>query len=338
MCRKLGKKHDCYTNRAANKRDKDGKMLRAHNGQLVTRHYGYNSLDAWTDMRDKFDGGQQWSSKRLKPSKQARLDRLEKIRNGIHGRWTNWANHNDHFLRNHVLPGDCRGHAYELAKRFTTEAAYGDLPESNHLTQVLAVGRGIRDIDSNIFAKPSSDKFKRVGIDRKYSHHVVGKHRNVGVNVRVNVEGLPVHKMLPVDLDKMYEAFAPLPEDGLNKPVVVFAGTPGQPFSPSDLEKYQVLLEEIATVIPKNSDLFKKLYAEQDNPRPNLEAVVKQLDGILFHRPDGALVKFDQASPQRNAMCHRHVDRFLEDITNPPVETTGFEEEFRKSKPEEKDE
>lgn len=84
MCQKLGKKHPQYTNRAVNIRDKDGKLRRNWNGtRVITRVYGHNALNAYTDLRDIFDGGVQWREDlKLTKAKEARLERIWRCQAG----------------------------------------------------------------------------------------------------------------------------------------------------------------------------------------------------------------------------------------------------------------
>lgn len=78
MCQKLGKKHKNYADRNANLRDKEGKRRRNWNGtRVINLVYGHNALNAYTDLRDKMDGGEQWTEgHRIRPVKAKRLERM----------------------------------------------------------------------------------------------------------------------------------------------------------------------------------------------------------------------------------------------------------------------
>lgn len=78
MCNRLGKKHPQYADRNANLRTADGKRRRNWNDErVITLVYGHNALNAYTDLRDKFDGGVQWQEgMKLTKAKQKRLERI----------------------------------------------------------------------------------------------------------------------------------------------------------------------------------------------------------------------------------------------------------------------
>lgn len=109
MCNKLGKKHPRYSNRNVNLRDKAGKTRRNWNGtRLITTVYGYNALIAYTDARDKADGGEQWfEGMCTRPVVATRLERVWRCQsqqratgNRLGSEW--YKKKQDHFRRNHV--------------------------------------------------------------------------------------------------------------------------------------------------------------------------------------------------------------------------------------------
>lgn len=109
MCQRLGKKHKHYSDRNVNLRDKTGKRRRNWNGmRVITLVYGFNALNAYTDLRDIQDGGLQWvEGLRTRPVKAKRLERIWQCQSNQRASgmrlgpvW--YARKQDHLRRNHV--------------------------------------------------------------------------------------------------------------------------------------------------------------------------------------------------------------------------------------------
>lgn len=109
MCRKLGKKHPRYTDRNVNIRDKEGKIRRNWNGtRVITRVYGHHALNAYTDLRDIVDGGEQWhEGLRNRPVVTERLERMWRCQSSNRATGSRLGNDwykkkQDHLRRNNV--------------------------------------------------------------------------------------------------------------------------------------------------------------------------------------------------------------------------------------------
>jgi hypothetical protein len=120
MCRRLGRKHLEYTDRRKNlyipnkdvgRVSTDGTlnvgaklvMQRAYNGRRIVELYGFNALNAFTDLRDKFNDGEQFSlNLRQTPAKRDRLVHIAYSHDRVGpGHYTN-VRRADHLKRNNV--------------------------------------------------------------------------------------------------------------------------------------------------------------------------------------------------------------------------------------------
>lgn len=120
MCRRLGRKHLEHTDRRKNlyvpnkdvgRVSTDGTlnvgaklvMRRAYNGRRIVELYGFNALNAYTDLRDKFNGGEQFSlNLRQTPAKRDRLAHLEYTQGRVGPTAYTNARRADHLKRNNV--------------------------------------------------------------------------------------------------------------------------------------------------------------------------------------------------------------------------------------------